>query len=82
MHHSVTYKKEELMFTSKEENPSKTSERVKRRDGVDEDRIKERKLGKRNHEKSCLKLLIDKEVTIRSSYFCLINYMQACSYTL
>ena len=68
------------MFTRRKEKPSKTSERVKIRDGVDEDRIKERKLGKKNHEQSCLKLLIDKEVTIRSSYFCLINYMQACSY--
>ena len=72
MHHSVTYKEEEFMFTSREEKPAETSERIKRKNGIDEDRIKERKLGKRNHEQSCLKLLIDKKVTIRSSSFCLI----------
>ena len=54
------------MFTSREKKPSKISERDKIRGGVDEDGIKERRLGKRNHEQSYLKLLIDKEVTIRS----------------
>ena len=36
---------------SREDKPSKTSEIFERRDGVDENRIKERRLGKRNQSK-------------------------------
>ena len=72
------------MFTSREEKPVETSERIKRRNGIDENIIKERRLGKRNHEQDCLKPLIDKKVTITLSYFCRIlsmKYMQPCLYT-
>ena len=37
------------MVTSREKKSSKTSQRVERRYGVDEDIMREKKLGKRNH---------------------------------